>query len=202
MQVILQLVITFERIQWITYRSYILIAHHSALFQWKTRNFKLSPIYIENLSLCSQFVHLYTQVILAHVVHVHACFNAKFFLIAVLGWNFELLVTAGVLFVFFLDLKSLLLWRSCDTSKMIFGLLIWEGNIYLHSFTFWLSLSSEVINEGSSCFHMKISSLFFFCFCLEWSCFFYGWSRGKTGKCCFSWKLSWSQEFYPNWDAL
>ena len=47
-----------------------------------------SPQYIENLTLCSQFVHLYTQVILAHVVHVHACFNAKLFLIAVLGWNF------------------------------------------------------------------------------------------------------------------
>ena len=107
MQVILQLVITFERIQWITYRSYILIALHSALFQWKTRKFKFSPIYIENLTLCSQFVHLYTQVILAHVVHVHACFNAKFFLIAVPGWNFELLVTAGVLFVFFSRLKKL-----------------------------------------------------------------------------------------------
>ena len=125
---------------------------------------------------------VYTQVILAHVAHVHACFNAKFFFIAVPGWNFELLVTAGVLFVFFLDLKSLLLWRSCDTSKMIFGLLIWEGNIYLHSFTFWLSLSSEVINEGSSCFHMKISSLFF-CFCLAWSCcFFFKWMIKRKNR--------------------
>ena len=123
--------------------------------------------------------------------------------VSMLIFSMILLITAGVLFVFFLDLKSLLLWRSCDTSKMIFWLLIWEGNIYLHSFTFWLSLSSEVINEGSSCFHMKISNLFF-CFCLAWSCCFFlnGWWRGKTGKCCFSWKLSWSHEFYLNWDAL
>ena len=58
-------------------------------------------------------------------------------------------------------------------------------------------------NYGGSCFHVKISSLFS-CFCLAWSCcfFFNGWSRGKTGKCWFSWKLSWSQKFYPNLDAL
>ena len=113
-----------------------------------------------------------TQVILAHVVHVHTCFNAKFFVMAVPGWNFELLITAGAVYIsmyvcFFPNLNSLLLWRSCDTSKMIFGLLIWEGNIYLHSFMFWLSLSSEVINEGSSCFHIKISSLVFFVFVLR-----------------------------------
>ena len=53
---------------------------------------------------------------------------------------------------FSINSNSLLLSKMCDTSKMIIGLLIWEGNVYLHSFMFWLSLSSEVINEGSSCF--------------------------------------------------
>ena len=102
---------------------------------------------------------------------------------------------------FSINSNSLLLSKMCDTSKMIIGLLIWEGNVYLHSFMFWLSLSSEVINEGSSCFHMKFSSLFFLF--LSWvELFFYGWSWGKMGKCCFSWKLSWTQEFYPNWEAL
>ena len=73
---------------------------------------------------------------------------------------------------FSINSNSLLLSKMCDTSKMIIRLLIWEGNVYLHSFMFWLSLSSEVINEGSSCFHMKISSLFFFVFVLSGVVFF------------------------------
>ena len=77
-----------------------------------------------------------------------------------------LFISFLLLFLPFFD-PLILERRSCDTSKMIFWLLIWEGNIYLHSFTFWLSLSSEVINEGSSCFHIKISSLVFFVFVLR-----------------------------------
>ena len=104
------------------------------------------------------------------------------------------LSTSICMFCFFPNLNSLLLWRSCDTSKMIFGLLIWEGNIYLHSFMFWLSLSSEVINEGSSCFHMKISSLFF-CFCLAWNCFFFFLMDDKEEKWA---SVVFCQKFYPN----
>ena len=159
---------------------------------------------VVNLFICIQCLarSFKTQVILAHVVHVHTCFNAKFFVIAVPGWNFELLITAGAVYIsmyvcFFPNLNSLLLWRSCDTSKMIFGLLIWEGNIYLHSFTFWLSLISQVINEGSSCFDMKISSLFV-CFCLAWNCFFFLMDDKEEKRA----SVVFCQEFYPNWDAL
>ena len=158
-------------------------------------------LFIHMWSICS-FVynvwqdHFKKQVILAHDVHVHSCFNVNIF-------N-DIAYHCRSSVCFFSRLKKLVaLKKLWYWLLMIFWLLIWEGNIFLHSFTFWLSLSSEVINEGSSCFHMKISSLFF-CFCLAWSwCFFLnGWWKGKTGKCCFSWKLSWSHKFYLNWDAL
>ena len=99
-----------------------------------------------------------------------------------------LFISFLLLFLPFFD-PLILERRSCDTSKMIFWLLIWEGNIYLHSFTFWLSLSSEVINEGSSCFHIKISSLvFLFLSCVE--LLFFKWMiERKKGQVLFFMKI-------------
>ena len=101
-----------------------------------------------------------------------------------------LFISFLLLFLPFFD-PLILERRSCDTSKMIFWLLIWEGNIYLHSFTFWLSLSSEVINEGSSCFHIKISSLvFLFLSCVELLLLFFKWMiERKKGQVLFFMKI-------------